>query len=116
VIINHQNFKDFNVKKGEVISIVAELEEYGPKSLFGLYDIETPYDWGSCTLRNLDLGIIDSHGNTVHTDRARTRFITDEAHFNDFNLTEPGIYTCYIKYEGYLKHCETQFQINVKLY
>lgn len=110
---NHHNLFDINVKSGDEISIIAELEEYGPKSVFGIYDHDTPRDWVSCTLRDLDMGVSDSHGNVVHTDQTRTRFITDEAHFNGFSLRVPGKYTCYIKYEGNLKHCQTQFQINV---
>jgi len=110
---NHNKLSDMAVKSGDNISLVAELEEYGPKSIFGLYDDSTPRDWVSCTLRDLYLEVLDSQGSVVHSDQTKTRFITDEAHFDSFSLSVPGKYTCYIKYEGNLKHCETQFQIYV---
>lgn len=110
---DHHRLSDLKVKSGQDILIISELDEYGPKSFFGFYDEETPRDWISCTLRDLDMAVIDSQGNIVHTDQTKTRFITDEAHFDSFNLITPGKYTCYIKYAGNLKHCETQFQIIV---
>jgi hypothetical protein len=110
---NQHVLPDIDVGCGEEIKIIAELDEFGPKALFGIYDDLTPRDWSSCTFRDLDLGVTDSAGNLIRTDRARTRFITDEAHFGIFKLNNPGDYICTIKYVGGLKHCKTQFWIHV---
>lgn len=105
---NQHRLPNINVKCGENIEIIAELQEYGPFDIFRIDE-----GWVSLPLRYLDLGVTDSQDKFIHTDKARTRFFTNEAHFGVFKLDNPGYYTCYIKYAGGKKHCQTQFHINV---
>ncbi len=105
----YRSFHDLNVNSGEKIEIIAILERYNSKLIF-THSIK---DWTPCVLRDLDLGVSDSRGKMIYTDKARTGFFSKTANFSSFKLKEPGNYTCYIKYAGDLKNCQTQFNIHV---
>ena len=106
---NSKPLNDLYVDSGKKIDVTARLEEYRQMLIFVYY----VKDWYSCTLRDVDLGVFDSSGKMVHSDKVRTGFFSATAHFDAFALKDPGDYTCYIKYAGKLKNCQTQFKIHV---
>lgn len=110
---NHHKLPNIKVSCGEKISIEAELQQYGPKKIVLWQNPNPKHEWSSQVLRYLELGVFDNNGNLIFTDQARTKLINGEAHFDKFKINTPGVYTCYIKYSGDIKHCQTQFQIYV---
>jgi len=110
VTTDHHKFPNISVRCTESIILIAELQEYGPVPLT-LWPIPYKNTWQSLVLRYLDIGVFDSNGKLVFSDTERTKFITAEAKFDSFELSNPGVYTCYIKYAGDLKPCQTQFKI-----
>jgi hypothetical protein len=110
---SHNKLPNIKVSCGEPVNVVAELQRYGPKMFILWHDPNGKHEWSSLVLRYLELGVFDSKGNLKFTDQARTKFINGEAHFDKFKLDTPGVYTCYIKYSGDYKNCQTKFLIFV---
>jgi len=113
VTSNHHYFPNIKVNCGEKITVTAELQKFGPKKFTLWNDPNAKHEWSSLVLRYLDLGVFDDKGNLIFSDQARTKLINGEAHFDKFKLNNPGVYTCYIKYTGDFKPCQTQFKIYV---
>lgn len=96
------------VKTGDDVEIQARLYEYQE-----LYFIDDYTRWHPLHGRFLDIKVVNSKGETVHTDRAITNLWTYNANFDVFKLNKSGDYICYINYTGNLKHSMRQFKIRV---